>query len=213
MIRTQVTKRKWSKFLFLRIECESTKEKDRQEIMKAYKESLTKSSSMLKKPKTIRFDISKPDTTTKEDPEVIDDSPSIKSMKILEEISFPSSSLTKTPPSSLTKTPSSSLTKTTPFSLRKIHPPLPTKTPPPSLIKNPPPSSNKTPPSSLIKIPIVNNKPPPVTDSSSKSKNPEKKKYKLRDIVKPNYIPSPQLVKLSKPVNQESIRHIRQFSQ
>lgn len=51
------------------------------------------------------------------------------------------------------------------------------------------------------------------SDTSSKSKKLDKKKYKLKDIVRLDYIPSHQLVELRKVVNQESIRRIQQFSQ
>lgn len=53
--------------------------------MKDYKDSMEESSSKKKKPKTVRFDTPKPNMTTQEDLEVIDDSPPISPMEILEE--------------------------------------------------------------------------------------------------------------------------------
>lgn len=39
---------------------------------------------------------------------------------------------------------------------------------------------------------------------SRKSKKPDKKKLKLKDIVKPDLVPTYQLAKLSRAVKQES---------
>ena len=76
--RTRATKRKRSEFLSLRPKCEIAKQKARQEITKAYKDSLIESPSSVKKPKIVRFEIQKTDTTTQEELEVVDDSPSLR---------------------------------------------------------------------------------------------------------------------------------------
>ena len=107
--RTRETKRKRSKFLSLRPECEATKEQDRQEITKAYKDSLMESSSSGKKPKSVRFDLAKTDRNTQEELELVDDSHPLNPI-IEEENPSPSASPTKTSSESPTKTPSASLT-------------------------------------------------------------------------------------------------------
>ena len=149
--RTRETKRKRYEFLSLGPKCEAAKEQDRQEIMKSYKDSLMESSSSMKNPKTVQFDIPNTDIATQEEPKVVDDSPPLIPTIIVEENPFQSSFTTKTPSASPTKTPSSSLTKTPPPSLTKTPPPspiqtpipLPTKTPIPWLTKNPISSSTK----------------------------------------------------------------------
>ena len=98
-------------------------------------------------------------------------------------------------------------------SLTKSPLPSPTITHVPSLTKTAISSPTQTPQSAPTKIPPVDNKPSSTFDSSSKYKNPDTNRYKLKDIVKPDYIPSPQLVELSKAINQESIRRIQQFTQ
>ena len=117
----------------------------RQEITKAYKDSLMESSSSGKKLKRVRFNLPKNDTNSQEEPKVVKDSPP-SSPKIIEEENLSllasltktlSTSLTKSPIASPTKAPSTSSTKT-PFASS-------TKTPPPPLTKKLTPSPTKTP--------------------------------------------------------------------
>jgi hypothetical protein len=105
---TRDTNRKRYEFSSLGVEFEAAIEQAYQEISQAYKDAMAKYTSSSKKTKTIQFDIPKPDVTSQEEQEVIDDSPDVIPTTIEEEepstppspSKIPSVSLSTSPPKS-----------------------------------------------------------------------------------------------------------------
>ena len=208
--QTMETKRKRVDFLTSGPKGEATIKQDRREISNAFREAMETTISSSKKLKIVQFDTPKPSCTSSQEPEVIDNSPNVSLTPIEEE-----EPATRPSPS---KSPSISLSPSPP------KPPLvsPTQTPPPSLTKEPTPpietnpeksstkSLTKSPTKSPTKTKITTVDPNPSSEKPrSEGKSPStlapsnkaKRKFKLNEIVKPDFVPMEQLAELSKAVN------------
>lgn len=180
-----------------------------------------------KKPKIVCFDIPKPINTSLEELEVIDDSPNVSLTTVEEEepttppssskspLISPSSSPPKSPLVSPTQTPPPSLTKEPTPPMETDHGKSSTKSP----MKSPTKSLMKSLTKSMTKPPT---KSPTKTETTTVDLNPSsekptsegkslstltpssksKRKFKLKDIVKPNFVPMKQLVEVSKQLTK-----------
>ena len=170
-----------------------------------------------------------------EESKVIVDSPNVSPTTVEEEepSTPPSSSktLSISPISSPPKSPSVSPMQNPPPSLTKeLNPPReidPEKSPTKSSTKSP--TKTPTRKTSSPKEPTTTQKPtddpnpssektttegktPSTSTPSSKSNKLDKKKFKLKEIVKPDFVPTNQLAELSRAINQESTQQIHQLS-
>ena len=211
--QTRAAKRKRSKLPTVGPKGEAAIKQAQQEILQAYREPMTETTSSRKKPKIVCFDISKPSVTNMEEPEFIEDSSNVSPTTVEEEEPSTPPSPSKTPSVSPTSSPpksqSVSLTQTPPPSLTKEPNPLmeiePEKSPTKKIPSPKEPTTTEKPTdnqNTSTKKTTTKEKTPLTSTPSTKSKKPNKNKFKFKEIVKLDFVLTDQLIELSIVVNQ-----------
>ena len=209
-------KRKRSELPTSRLEGEEAIKQAQHQIWEAFREVKIETTSSSKKLRIVHFNTLNPTVTNMEELEVIDDSPNVIPTNVEEKEPSTPPSPSKTPSISSTSSPpkssSVSLTQTPPPSpIEKKPNKSPTKKTPspkePMMIENPANYQNHSSKKTTTKGKTLSTSMP-----LNKSKKPCKNKFKLKEIVKLDFVHTDQLVELKTIVNQESTRWICQLS-